>query len=253
MIVHTWKSFRKSWDLELAAMLSPFLVLRGFSEELCKFWILELAAMLSPFPILRIFEKLWFDLAAMFEFEPSLRIFHDYGLAVMLSPPSSSYFFRGSSSRTNKGKEPVTDAPRRSTKSSNVAAQQAWEGVQYVERNLEECDSLNRDEMRQRLIALKDEEYYKIMVVLRRTISIMSLSSTCSKREDPPSWVKRTNVIKTGVFVGGPSGFAEKSPARMDILMPASGYQGSNHSSVDLRLVGLGIFKGDGSNWVKPF
>ena len=36
-------------------------------------------------------------------------------------------------------------------------------------------------------------------------------------------------------FVGGPSGFAEKSPARMDILMPASGYQGSDHSSVDLR------------------
>ena len=95
MIVHTWKSFRKSWDLELAAMLSPFLVLRGFSEELCKFWILELAAMLSPFPILRIFEKLWLDLAAMFEFEPSSRIFHDYGLAAMLSPSSSSYFFRG--------------------------------------------------------------------------------------------------------------------------------------------------------------
>ena len=213
--------------------------------------------------------------------------------------------FAGSSSRTNKGKEPVTNAPRRSTRSSNVAVQQAWEEVQYVERNLEECDSLNRDEMRQRLIALKDEEYYKIMVSNRpwvtddqsivpkptfffgdavpddstyqrrcfqfsftvdgekrtvstrssfdRTISIMSLSSTCSKREDPPSWVKRTNVIKTGVFVGGPSGFAEKSPARMDILMPASGYQGSDHSSVDLRPVGLGIFKGDGSNWVKPF
>ncbi|XXG85647.1 hypothetical protein AAC387_Pa11g0687 [Persea americana] len=66
-------------------------------------------------------------------------------------------------------------------------------------------------------------------------------------------WVKRTNVIKTGVFVGGPSGFAEKSPARMDILMPASGYQGSDHPSVDLRPVGLGIFKGDGGNWVKPF
>ena len=45
-----------------------------------------------------------------------------------------------------------------------MAVQQAWEKVQYVERNLEECDSLNRDEMRQRLIALKDEEYYKIMV-----------------------------------------------------------------------------------------
>ncbi|XXG88153.1 hypothetical protein AAC387_Pa12g0401 [Persea americana] len=256
MIVHTWKSFRKSWDLELAAMLSPFLVLRGFSEELCKFWILELAAMLSPFPILRIFEKLWLDLAAMFEFEPSSRIFHDYGLAAMLSPSSSSYFFRGSSSRTNKGKEPVTDVPRRSTRSSNAAVQQAWEEVQYVERNLEECDSLNREEMRQRLIAFKDEEYYKIMRTVStwssfdRTISIMSLSSTCSKREDPPSWVKRTNVIKTGVFVGGPSGFAEKSPARMDILMPASGYQGSDHSSVDLRPVGLGIFKGDGSNWV---
>ena len=72
--------------------------------------------------------------------------------------------FAGSSPRTNKGKEPVTDAPRRSTRSSNVAVQQAWEKVQYVERNLEECDSLNRDEMRQRLIALKDEEYYKILV-----------------------------------------------------------------------------------------
>ncbi|XXG53635.1 hypothetical protein AAC387_Pa03g1702 [Persea americana] len=86
-----------------------------------------------------------------------------------------------------------------------------------------------------------------------RTILIMSLSSTCSKREDPPSWVKRTNVIKTGVFVGGLSGFAEKSPARMDILMSASNYQGSDHPSVNLRPVGLGIFKGDGSNWVKPF
>ena len=33
-----------------------------------------------------------------------------------------------------------------------------------MERNLEECDSLNRDEMRQRLIALKDEEFYRIVV-----------------------------------------------------------------------------------------
>ena len=64
--------------------------------------------------------------------------------------------FAGSSSRTNKGKELVTDAPRRSTRSSNAAVQQAWEEVQYVERNLEECDSLNRDEMRKRLITLKD-------------------------------------------------------------------------------------------------
>ena len=86
-----------------------------------------------------------------------------------------------------------------------------------------------------------------------RTISIMSLSSTCSKWEDPPSWVKRTNVIKTEVSVGSLSGYAEKSPARMDILMLASCYQGSDHPSVDLRPVGLGIFKGDGSNWVKPF
>ncbi|XXG82842.1 hypothetical protein AAC387_Pa10g0728 [Persea americana] len=81
----------------------------------------------------------------------------------------------------------------------------------------------------------------------------MSLSSTCSKRGDPPSRVKRTNVIKTGVFVGGVSGYAKKSPTRMDILMPASSYQGLDHPSVDLRPVGLGIFKGDGSNLVKPF
>ena len=86
-----------------------------------------------------------------------------------------------------------------------------------------------------------------------RTISIMSLSPTCSKREDPSSWVKRTNVIKTGTFVGSPPGYVKKSPARMDILMPTNGYQGSNYPSVDLRLVGLGIFRGDGSNWVKPF
>ena len=33
-----------------------------------------------------------------------------------------------------------------------------------MERNLEEYDSLYRDEMRQRLIALKDEKFYKIMV-----------------------------------------------------------------------------------------
>ena len=78
------------------------------------------------------------------------------------------------------------------------------------------------------------------------TISIMSLSPTCLKREGPPSWVKRTNAIKTGVFVGSPSGYAEKSPARIDILMLASGYQGSDHPSLDLRPVGLGIFKGDG-------
>ena len=123
-----------------------------------------------------------------------------------------------------------------------------------MERILEECDSLNRDEMRQRLIPLKDEEIYKIVVSNRpwvmddqsimpkhtfffgdvvpddltyqrkcfqlsytadgeeraistrstfdRTISTMSLSPTCYKREDPPSWVKRTNVIKTEVFVG---------------------------------------------------
>ncbi|XXG85562.1 hypothetical protein AAC387_Pa11g0615 [Persea americana] len=30
----------------------------------------------------------------------------------------------------------------------------------------------------------------------------------------------------------------------MDMLMPASGYQGLDHPSVDLRQVGLGIFKG---------
>ena len=81
----------------------------------------------------------------------------------------------------------------------------------------------------------------------------MSLSPTCPKREDPRSWVKRTNVIKIGVFVGGSSGYAEKSHARMDMLMPASGYQGSDHPSVNLRPVGLGIFKGDGNDWVKPF
>ncbi|KAJ8634480.1 hypothetical protein MRB53_008747 [Persea americana] len=34
-----------------------------------------------------------------------------------------------------------------------------------------------------------------------RTISIMSLSSTCSKKEDPPSWVNRTNVIKPGFLL----------------------------------------------------
>ncbi|XXG88124.1 hypothetical protein AAC387_Pa12g0378 [Persea americana] len=175
-----------------------------------------------------------------------------------------------SSSRTNKGKGPVTDAPHRSARSSNAAVQQAWEKVQYVKRNLEECDSLNRDEMRQSLIALKDEEFYRIVSLTTqhtkgdvfssqprstfdRTISIMSLSPTCYKRKDPPSWVKRTNVIKTGVFVGGSSSYAEKSLVRMDMLMQASGYQSSDHPSVNLRPVGLGIFKGDGSNWVQPF
>ncbi|KAJ8632963.1 hypothetical protein MRB53_026299 [Persea americana] len=209
-------------------MLSPFLVLQGFSEELCKFWILELTTMLSPFPILRIFEKLWFDLAAMFEFKP---FFENFPLIMSLQ--------RCSSSRTNKGKKPVTDAPRRSTRSFNVVVQQAWEEVQYVERNLEEFDG------EKRTVSTRS--------TFDRTISIMSLSSTCSKRKDPPSWVKRTSVIKTGVFVGGPSGFAEKSPARMNILMTTNGYQGSDHPSVDLRPAGLVIFKGDGSNWVKPF
>ena len=81
-----------------------------------------------------------------------------------------------------------------------------------------------------------------------RTISIMSLSPMCSKREDPLSWVKRTNVIKTVVFVGGLFGYAEKMPVPLDMLMPAIGYQGSDYPSVDLRPVGLGIFNGDGSN-----
>ena len=158
--------------------------------------------------------------------------------------------------------------------------------------------------MRQGLIALKDEEFYRIVVRNRpwvtddqsivpkpsfffgdaapndltyqkkcfqfsytadgeerivstqstfdRIVSIMSLSPTCSKREDPPSRVKRTNVIKTGVFVGGSSSYVEKSPICMDMLMPASNYQGSDHPPVDLRPVGLGIFKGNSSNWVKP-
>ena len=75
--------------------VEPFLGLTGIFEELCKFWILELAAMLSPFPVLRIFEKLWFDLTAMFESNPSSRISVDYELAAMLSSSSSSYFFRG--------------------------------------------------------------------------------------------------------------------------------------------------------------
>ena len=174
-----------------------------------------------------------------------------------------------------------------------------------MERNLEEHDSLDWDEMRQRLIAFKDEEFYKIMasnhpwvtdnqsivpkptfffgdaildyltyqrrclqpsytadgedrtistwLTFDHTISIMSLSLTCSKREDPPSWVKRTNVIKSGIFVDSPSGYVKKLPVRIDILKPASGYQGSDHPSVNLRPVGLAIFRGDGSNWVKPF
>ena len=72
--------------------------------------------------------------------------------------------FAGSSSRTSKGKEPAVSIPRRSARSSNPAMPQAWEKVQFVERNIEECDSLNRDEMRQRLITLKGEEFYQIMV-----------------------------------------------------------------------------------------
>ncbi|XXG88196.1 hypothetical protein AAC387_Pa12g0440 [Persea americana] len=56
--------------------VEPFLGLAGIFKELCKFWILELATMLSPFLVLRIFEKIWLDLAAMFEFEPSSRILH---------------------------------------------------------------------------------------------------------------------------------------------------------------------------------
>ena len=181
--------------------------------------------------------------------------------------------------------------PRRSTRSSNPAVQEAWEKVQYVEKNLEECDSLNKDEMREELIARKDGEFYEIMVSSRpwviddqrvlpkptfffgdavpddmtyqrrcfqfsytvdgaektvatrsmfdRTFSIMSLAPTCSKRKDPPSWVKRTNVIKTGIFVGGSPGYAEKSPTDMDMLMPASSYQGSDYPSVALGPVAL--------------
>ncbi|XXG39988.1 hypothetical protein AAC387_Pa01g0812 [Persea americana] len=73
----------------------------------------------------------------------------------------------------------------------------------------------------------------------------MSLSPTCSKREDPSSWMKRTNVIKIGIFVGSSFGYMEKSPARMEMLVSASGYQGSDYPSVDLRPMGLGIFSGD--------
>ena len=54
-------------------------------------------------------------------------------------------------------------------------------------------------------------------------------------------------------FCWQPFWFCGEVACPMDILMPASGYQGSDHSSVDLRPMGLGIFKGDGSNWVKPF
>ena len=81
----------------------------------------------------------------------------------------------------------------------------------------------------------------------------MSLSPTCSKREDALSWVKRTNVIKIGIFVCGPSRCTEKSPTCMDMLIPASGYQGSDYPSIDLKPVGLGVFSGDNGNWVKPF
>ena len=59
-------------------------------------------------------------------------------------------------------------------------------------------------------------------------------------------------MIKTEIFVGSASGYMEKSPAHMDMLIPASGYQGSDYLSVDLRPMGLDIFRGDGSNWVKP-
>ena len=85
------------------------------------------------------------------------------------------------------------------------------------------------------------------------TISIMSLSPTCSKREDPPSWVKRTKMIKIGIFISGPSRYTEKLPSRIDMLIPPGGYQDSDHPSVDLRLVGFVIFRGDGNNRVKPF
>ena len=160
-----------------------------------------------------------------------------------------------------------------------------------MEKNLEECSSLNRDEMRRHLIAIKDEEFYKIMAIncpwvtddqsilqkptfffgdtipndliyqrrcfqfsysvcgqekivatrltFDRTVSIMSLSPTCTKREDPPIWVKITNVIKSGIFVGGPLGYVEKSSARLDILMPTGAYQSFNYPSVDLRPVVL--------------
>ena len=93
-----------------------------------------------------------------------------------------------------------------------------------------------------------EERTVSTQSTLDRIVSIMSPSPTCFKREDPPSWVKRTNVIKIGFFVGGFSGYAEKSHVCMDMLMPASGYQVSNHPSVDFRSMGLGIFKGDGSN-----
>ncbi|XXG73211.1 hypothetical protein AAC387_Pa07g2170 [Persea americana] len=196
-------------------MLSPFLVLRGFSKELCKFWILELAAMLNPFPVLWIFEKIWFDLAAMFEFKHSSRISIDYELAVMLSSSSSSYFFRG-----------VVPLERTRVRSPSLMC----------------------------LVILPDPLMWPYSRPGKRFNYLNhEPSSTCSKREDPPSWVKGTSVIKTGVFVGGPSGYAEKSLARMDILMPASDDQGLDHHLIDSRPVGLGIFKGDGSNWVKPF
>ena len=69
-----------------------------------------------------------------------------------------------------------------------------------------------------------EERTISTRLTFDQTILIMSLSPTCSKREDPPSWVKRTNVIKTGFFVGGAYSYAEKLPVCMDMLMPASGY-----------------------------
>ena len=75
------KIFCKSWKFGARSNVEPFLSLAGFLESFCKFWRTELAAMLSPSPVLRRFEEIVFDLAAMFEFKLSLRIF--YELAVM--------------------------------------------------------------------------------------------------------------------------------------------------------------------------
>ncbi|XXG62736.1 hypothetical protein AAC387_Pa05g1049 [Persea americana] len=241
--------FCKSWDLELAAMLSPFLVLRGYLEELCKFWILELTVVpleqtrVRSLPLMR------------------LVVLPDLLMWLYSRPGRRSSMLKG----TLKSVTHSTDEIRQrliALKDEEfykiMVSNRPWVTDDHSivpKRTFFFCDAVPNDSTYQRkcfhFSYIVDGERRNVSTrsTFDRTISIMCLSSTCLKREDPPSWVKRENVIKTGVFIGGPSGFAEKSPTHMDILMPASGYQGSDHLSVDLGPVGLGIFKGDGNNW----
>lgn len=61
-----------------------------------------------------------------------------------------------------KNQSAAKDAPRKPTPSSNFVALQAREEVEYMDKNLGGCETMNVEDIRQGLLAMNDEEFYKI-------------------------------------------------------------------------------------------